>query len=84
MTATALVFPYPSEGKMPAFVLRAPHVMDYRDQTRVTHWVNGEFWYEYPEGKEPVFFRKDDYLYDYPNPGQARFLIREGALQRGR
>jgi hypothetical protein len=78
MSVTALIFPHPANGGLPAFVLRDPHVYSYADQNKVTHWVNGEFWYEYPDGKEPVFFRKDAYLYDYPTPGEARFVIREG------
>jgi len=84
MSATALVFPYPSEGAMPAFVVRGRHVYPYSDQSNASHWVHDQFWYEYPDGKEPVFFRKDDYLYDYPASGEAKYLIREGALQGAR
>jgi len=82
MSAMALVFDYPAEGRAPAFVVRNPHVFDFTDQNKITYWIHEGFWYDYPDGKEPVFFRKDDYLYDYRVPGEARYLIREGALER--
>jgi hypothetical protein len=80
MQTSALVFPYPSEGQLPAFVVRDPHVFDYADQNKVSYWIHEGFWYDYPDGKEPAFFRKDDYLYDYWVPGRPRYLIRQGAL----
>jgi len=72
---TLLAFPYPN-GLTPAFYVQDPHVFSYPER-EPTYWINGEFWYAYPDGKEPVYYQHQGFLYDYPTPGEPKFQLRE-------
>ncbi len=73
------VFPYP-EGETPAYLIEGVHIYDYPKQDLV-YWVHGDFWYDYPDGKEPVYYQHQGYLYDYPTPGQPKFQLRPNEVR---
>lgn len=80
MTApSTLVFAWP-DGTAPSFYVREPHVFSYPAQ-QLTYWIHGQFWYDYPDGKEPVFYQHDGYLYDYPTPAEPKFKLRPAEVR---
>ena len=61
-------------GDKPVFIKVGAHVYSQPGHV-LTHWVHEGFWYEYPDGKDAVFYEEDGKLFGYPPFGTPRYRL---------